>query len=173
MRRRYYPNGTHAAADLRPSLNRPTLLSVQNTSDIPCSCGGGPGNCLGQPAGDAAQAAKATTPIVPAIPLSQLRVGQCGIIQEKRLDEDDRSMLKAMGLACNSAVTLCRQGEPCIVAITTGGREGGRLGASASGCRIGLTRELSQRIFVTLNTPASSGAASRASTGQSTPGGGH
>jgi hypothetical protein len=44
-----------------------------------------------------------------------------------------------MGLACNSRVRLCRSGEPCIVAVMTGGR---------ASCRIGLARPLADRIMV-------------------------
>lgn len=96
----------------------------------------------------------AATPEVVTLPLARLKVGQCGTIQEKRIPEQDRAMLRAMGLACNASITLCRQGEPCIVAITTGGAAGGRLGeASGASCRIGLTRELSEKIFVSLNQP--------------------
>lgn len=92
-------------------------------------------------------------PEVITLPLACLKVGQCGTIQEKRIPEQDRAMLRAMGLACNASVTLCRQGEPCIVAITTGGASGGRLGEAAGTCRIGLTRELSEKIFVSLTQP--------------------
>lgn len=93
-------------------------------------------------------------PEVVTLPLARLKVGQCGTIQEKRLDEPDKAVLRAMGLSCNASVTLCRQGEPCIVAITTEGAAGGRLGeaggARDGGCRIGLTRELSEKIFVSV-----------------------
>ncbi len=96
-----------------------------------------------------------STPDVATVPLAKLRVGQRGTIQEKRLAEPDKAVLRAMGLSCNASVTLCRQGEPCIVAITTGGAAGGRLGeaggARDGGCRIGLTRELSEKIFVSLH----------------------
>jgi hypothetical protein len=82
-----------------------------------------------------------------------MRVGEMGIIQEKKLDESDRAVLRAMGLACNATVKLCRAGEPCIVAVMTGGAAGGRLGSGVAGadcCRIGLAKPLADKIFVAL-----------------------
>ncbi|MGD9691111.1 MAG: ferrous iron transport protein A [Phycisphaerales bacterium] len=82
------------------------------------------------------------------ISLAQMRVGQTGVIHESRLDAGDRELLNAMGLACNATVKLCRAGEPCIVAVMSGGLAGGRLGADC--CRIGLARPLAEKIIVCL-----------------------
>ncbi len=122
-------------------------LSRDKSSDQ-CACGGTPGDCRGTPA--------AAAPEIVTLPLAKLKVGQCGTIQEKRIHEQDQALLRAMGLSCNASVTLCRQGEPCIVAVTTGGAAGGRLGEASppgASCRIGLTRELSEKIFVSLHRP--------------------
>ncbi|MGQ0627594.1 MAG: FeoA family protein [Phycisphaerales bacterium] len=83
---------------------------------------------------------------IPALSLYQLKVGECGTIVEKKLDEGDRAMLRALGLEANSTVRICRAGEPCIVAVMTGGTSGGRLGDGC--CRIGLARNFAERIFV-------------------------
>lgn len=90
---------------------------------------------------------------IPAVPprtvaLSQMRVGEVGVIQEKILEDGDRAMLRAMGLACNATVRLCRAGEPCIVAVMSGGDAGGRVGGDC--CRIGLARPLAEKILVSV-----------------------
>ncbi|MBL8758634.1 MAG: ferrous iron transport protein A, partial [Phycisphaerae bacterium] len=82
------------------------------------------------------------------VSLSQMRVGELGVIAEKRLEEDDRALLRAMGLACNATVKVCRAGEPCIVAVMSGCSAGGRVGGDS--CRIGLARPLAERIVVRL-----------------------
>ncbi len=132
-------------------------MSTSPDSTSPsCACGGGPGDCRGSPA---------AIPEVVTLPLAKLKVGQCGTIQEKRMPEADRDLLRAMGLASNASITLCRQGEPCIVAVSSGaGTHGGAEGAggrasagpvgAAGSCRIGLTRELSEKIFVAVRQPA-------------------
>ncbi len=91
------------------------------------------------------------------IALSQLKLGQGGVVRAVRLGDPsegdpaagtaaiqqdaarDAAYLGAMGLCCNAKVRLCRAGEPCIVAIVSG------TGAS---CRIGLARPLADRIIV-------------------------
>lgn len=70
--------------------------------------------------------------------LSALRRGQTARIIEKKLSVEDRAMLRAMGMRLNARVRLCRRGQPCIVA----------LGERTCECRIGLSRELADRIFV-------------------------
>lgn len=95
------------------------------------------------PAPDAAGSAGCRT-----ITLMQMRVGDIGVIQEKRLDDGDRAMLRAMGLECNATVKLCRAGEPCIVAVMSGGQAGGRMGGDC--CRIGLARPLAEKILVSV-----------------------
>lgn len=74
-----------------------------------------------------------------AVALTQLQRGQSGVVCEAQLGRADAALLGAMGLACSAKVRLCRAGEPCIVAVLTGG--------SAS-CRIGLARPLAERIMV-------------------------
>ena len=74
-----------------------------------------------------------------SISLSQLKPGQCGVVREAGVGEADAALLGAMGLCCNAKVRLCRAGEPCIVAITTG---------RGAGCRIGLARPLAEKIIV-------------------------
>ena len=79
------------------------------------------------------------TPPKPAVALSQLRPGQSGIVRAAGVGESDAALLGAMGLCCNAKVRLCRAGEPCIVAISTG---------RGAGCRIGLARPLAEKIMV-------------------------
>jgi Fe2+ transport system protein FeoA len=85
-----------------------------------------------------------------ARPLCDLRPGEVGRVVEKRLDEADRAVLRAMGLRQDATVRLCRAGEPCIVAVMSGSAEG----CTQPGCRIGLARPLAERVFVRVNTPA-------------------
>lgn len=73
------------------------------------------------------------------ISLSQLKPGQCGTVRTSDLSASDASVLSAMGLCCDAKVRLCRAGEPCIVAVLTGGR---------ASCRIGLARPLAERIVI-------------------------
>ncbi len=84
------------------------------------------------------------------IALSALRRGQEGVICESRLDVDDAGLLKAMGLCTSAAVKVVRTGQPCVVAV--GGVGGvGEASCSCGGmCRIGLARDLAERIFVTV-----------------------
>jgi Fe2+ transport system protein FeoA len=72
--------------------------------------------------------------------LTQLRQGQTGVICDAALDAESAAMLRAMGLRPDCRIRLCRTGEPCIVAA---GRDGA--------CRIGLTRRLAERVFVTVD----------------------
>ena len=78
-------------------------------------------------------------PAAKAVSLSQLRPGQSGVVRQADVPADDAALLGAMGLCCNAKVRLCRAGEPCIVAVTTG---------RGAGCRIGLARPLADRIVV-------------------------
>jgi hypothetical protein len=78
----------------------------------------------------------------PSISLSQLRPGQAGRVRAADLGEADAALLGAMGLCCDAHVRLCRAGEPCIVAVLTGGR---------ASCRIGLARPLAERIHVDID----------------------
>lgn len=74
-----------------------------------------------------------------SIPLTQLARGQRGRVAESDLDADDLSMLRAMGLKPNATVEVCRLGQPCIVALA---------GICGGGCRIGLAREIADRVMV-------------------------
>lgn len=71
--------------------------------------------------------------------LTQLRRGECGVIQRSTLSTGDAALLAAMGLCCNAKVRLCRAGEPCIVAVMSG---------RGAECRIGLARSLAERLHV-------------------------
>jgi Fe2+ transport system protein FeoA len=79
------------------------------------------------------------------ISLTQLRPGQTGVVRHADVTEQDAALLSAMGLCCNAKVRLCRAGEPCILAITTG---------RGAGCRIGLARHLADKILVELHDSA-------------------
>lgn len=77
----------------------------------------------------------------PAVPVTSLGVGQCGVVCETCLSDRDAAMLRAMGLRPKARIRVCRLGEPCIVEV---------MGATAGGCgcRIGLARPLAERIMV-------------------------
>lgn len=74
-----------------------------------------------------------------SIPLTQLARGRRARVTDSNLDADDRSLLRAMGLKPNASVEVCRLGQPCIVAL---------LGICGGGCRIGLSREIADRVMV-------------------------
>jgi Fe2+ transport system protein FeoA len=74
--------------------------------------------------------------------LTQLRRGQSAVVRHTDVTEQDAALLGAMGLCCNAKVRLCRAGEPCILAISTG---------QGAGCRIGLARHLADKIVVELH----------------------
>ena len=103
--------------------------------------------CANVSTGDACACADTPEPC----PLTALRPGQTGIICESRLSTNDAALLRAMGLCDHSTVRLCRLGEPCVVAV--GGVRG--VGPNpkdctcGGSCRIGLSRPLAERIFVT------------------------
>lgn len=77
----------------------------------------------------------------PAVPLTALKTGECGVVCETCLADRDAAMLRAMGLRPSARIRVCRLGEPCIVEV---------LGANPAGCgcRIGLARPLAERIMV-------------------------
>ncbi len=79
-----------------------------------------------------------------AVPLAGLRQGAEGVICESRLDAEDAALLKAMGLCTSATIKVVRAGQPCVVAVGGAGEA-----CSCGGmCRIGLARELAERIFV-------------------------
>jgi len=73
------------------------------------------------------------------IPLTQLRRGQLAAVSEAKLSAPDAELLRAMGLRPCSTVRLCRFGSPCIVQLCH---------SCGSSCRIGLARDLAERIVV-------------------------
>lgn len=89
----------------------------------------------------------------PAVPLTDLRPGQTGVVHAVDLAADDASLLRAMGLRTQMRVRLCRLGEPCIVELLGGSS----LDPSAANdcprqaqcsCRIGLSRPLAASVRV-------------------------
>lgn len=91
------------------------------------------------------------------VPLARMKEGESGTIHEKQLEEEDRKVLRAMGLAASARVRLCRVGEPCIVAVmATVGVASSSVGSGAtiadtarvSCSRIGLARRLAEKIIV-------------------------
>lgn len=72
------------------------------------------------------------------IPLSQLARGQRAMVECSALDalpSEHRCLLAAMGLGEACEIRVCRPGTPCIVQIDR--------------TRLGLTREIADRIMVT------------------------
>lgn len=91
--------------------------------------------------------------------MAQLRRGQTGVICESKLAEDDAALLRAMGIAVDARIKLCRSGQPCIVAIgcacENGDADKGGVGRAKAdrwdSCRIGLARRLAERITVVVD----------------------
>ncbi len=77
------------------------------------------------------------------IPLTRMARGQSGRVSLHGAPDSEARMLRAMGLRPNASITLCRLGEPCIVALS---------GACGGGCRIGLARDIAARVMVTPNS---------------------
>jgi Fe2+ transport system protein FeoA len=89
----------------------------------------------------------ASLPTIPAftpvrIPLTQLTRGQRARIVEPATENEDSSMLRAMGLRPDASVEMCRLGEPCIVSLS---------GACGGGCRIGLAKDIASRVMVEIH----------------------
>ena len=74
-----------------------------------------------------------------SIPLTQLPRGTRPRIAGSQHNADDAALLRAMGRKPNAELEVCRMGQPCIVALT---------GACGGGCRLGLSRELADRVLV-------------------------
>lgn len=85
-------------------------------------------------------------PVAAATPLTQLKPGQTAVIAEARLDVDDAALLRAMGLSGNMKIRVCRVGEPCVVAV---GNIAGKHCCCHGHCRIGLSKSLADRVYVT------------------------
>lgn len=77
-----------------------------------------------------------------SIPLTQLPKGRPARVHADNLDASDFAALRAMGLRPNATVEVCRLGQHCIVALT---------GACGGGCRIGIARDLADRVMVQPN----------------------
>lgn len=74
-----------------------------------------------------------------SIPLTQLPRGTRGTVNPDNLDNADFATLRAMGLRPNATVEVCRLGQHCIVALT---------GACGGGCRIGIAKDLADKVMV-------------------------
>lgn len=74
-----------------------------------------------------------------SIPLTQLPRGSRARIASTGDHADDAALLRAMGLKPNVELEICRMGQPCIVELT---------GQCGGGCRLGLSRELADRVLV-------------------------
>jgi Fe2+ transport system protein FeoA len=96
------------------------------------------------------------------VALSDLRRGQTGVVCGSDLSADDSATLRAMGLCQDARIRLCRTGEPCIVAVGSGGSICGCGGGNgladgkaavqgAGSFRIGLARMLAERIFISVD----------------------
>lgn len=75
-------------------------------------------------------------------------------VSETSLPPKDAAYLRALGLRPNAAVRLCRVGEPCILEILAVQPGSGPCGCDCA-CRVGLARELAQRVLVVLVEDAS------------------
>ncbi len=79
----------------------------------------------------------------PLAPLSELPTGSVGRVCIDGLSihsrngeiSEERALLEALGLTDGSLLRVCRQGEPCIVEVRS--------------TRIGLARQVAERIYVT------------------------
>ncbi|HYF14630.1 MAG TPA: FeoA family protein [Phycisphaerales bacterium] len=87
--------------------------------------------------------ADTTTSTTRTVSLSCLRRGQTGVVCEANVPAQDAAYLRAMGLRPNAKVRVCRLGEPCIVEVLSSGSE-----SCGACCRIGLARELADRVIV-------------------------
>ncbi len=76
--------------------------------------------------------------------LSEMGVGERGIVREHRLEAEDAALLRAMGLSVGVTLRVFRLGEPTVVAV------GGVTGHCKCGglCRIGVARRLAEKILV-------------------------
>ena len=67
-------------------------------------------------------------------PLSETTVGQRVTLHSTRLEAADLELLTAMGVVDDCELEVCRQGEPCVVAVGT--------------TRVGLSSRLARNIWV-------------------------
>jgi Fe2+ transport system protein FeoA len=75
-------------------------------------------------------------PTVPAaaVRLSEVPVGFTGHLHEMHVDEESRSLLRALGLTDASVLRVCKQGEPCVVQVQA--------------TRIGISSRIARDVFV-------------------------
>lgn len=78
------------------------------------------------------------------VALSTLLPGQQAFVQGAALDSTDAAYLRAMGIRPQALVRMCRTGEPCIVEV----RSGGVQSCGSCCCRIGLSRDLADKVLV-------------------------
>ncbi|MBM4112615.1 MAG: ferrous iron transport protein A [Phycisphaerae bacterium] len=84
-----------------------------------------------------AEASSAAMPHDRRIPLTQLKRGQRAIVDCStltHLPEEDRCLLRAMGMYDRCTVRVCRPGTPCIVEVDA--------------TRLGLSGRVARRILV-------------------------
>jgi len=93
--------------------------------------------------------------LIPPSPvaLTSLRAGQTATVAQTAMDPRDAAMLRAMGLRPNATIRLRRLGEPCIVEVLSGGRDGCAETGGRCCCRIGLARPLADRVLVGPGSP--------------------
>lgn len=118
------------------------LLTAQSPKNADAECSATRSACAcGTSEGSSAQ-----SPPTPAsgnrVRLTRMRVGDTGRVCGGRLDNDDRDMLRALGLRPDARVRLARVGEPCIVQV---------LGKHGCSCRIGLARPLAERVIIAMD----------------------
>ena len=56
-------------------------------------------------------------PVSVPVPLTSLAVGACGRLHDAHLDDDTRSLLRALGLTDASRLRVCKRGEPFIIQV--------------------------------------------------------
>lgn len=49
--------------------------------------------------------------------LSELEVGDIARMRNAAIDDESRSLLRALGLTDNSQLRVCKRGEPCVVQV--------------------------------------------------------
>lgn len=75
----------------------------------------------------------------PGVALTTLKPGEKGAIVRTDLPEDEKALLRAMGMRDHARIVLCRLGEPCIVRV---------MGGCGCSFRIGLAKPLAEKVFV-------------------------
>lgn len=125
---------------------KPQGEHAQRTHAKECA-GKGDCTCERQMAAVSASIAASTSSISAAptpVALSTLLPGQQAFVQGAALDSTDAAYLRAMGIRPQALVRMCRTGEPCIVEV----RSGGVQSCGSCCCRIGLSRDLADKVLV-------------------------